>query len=304
MIFAISEDQRREILKKTSLNGYKITSHVPGAIAKKRGVITGIPVSVSIEDIKNNLKGGEIVDAKRLTKGKEKTESLSILLHFKDEMPDKIQMGFMCYPVREYIPPPLRCFKCQRFGHVAAQCKGKLRCAKCGEGHEYGKCGENAQLKCCNCGGQHSAAYGGCERQKEAKEVQKYKVTYHVSYADALKEINKAKKDTNANRNVSPSKQVSWTPISYAHSSSSVRQNDDGTNMSQLTKWNARSLIANGQEFKRYSEHRRQWKEREAENGIVNILKEEGMQRDKMKSLFIFLNNSGGGMHQRDVICQ
>lgn len=34
LIFAISEDQRNEILKKTSLNGCKITSHVPGTTAK------------------------------------------------------------------------------------------------------------------------------------------------------------------------------------------------------------------------------------------------------------------------------
>jgi len=49
-----------------------ITSHIPGEMSKKRGVITGIPMSVSIEEIKNSLKGGDIVDAKRLTKGKEK----------------------------------------------------------------------------------------------------------------------------------------------------------------------------------------------------------------------------------------
>ena len=99
----------------------------------------------------------------------------------------------MSYIVREYIPPPLRCFKCQRFGHVAGQCRGKLRCAKCGGEHEYGKCGKDDVLKCCNCGGQHSAVYGGCEKQREAKEVQKIKVTYKVSYADAIKKIVKDK---------------------------------------------------------------------------------------------------------------
>lgn len=68
------------------------------------------------------------------------------------------------------------------------------------------------QLKCCNCGDQHSAAYGGCAKQKEAKEIQKYKLTHQVFYVDTLKEINKARKDTNANRYVSPTEQNVWTP--------------------------------------------------------------------------------------------
>lgn len=118
------------------------------------------------------------MDAKRLTKGKEKVESLQILLYFKTEMPPKVQLGYVSYPVREYIPTPLRCF---RFGHIAAQCRGKIRCAKCGE---------NIELKCCNCGGQHSAAYGGCEKQKEAREVLKYKIIHQVSYVEALKKVN------------------------------------------------------------------------------------------------------------------
>jgi len=72
LIFAESEEQRAQVLKKETLNGAKIRSHIPGTTAKEKGVITGIPISVSIEEIKNSLKGGELMDAKRLTKGKEK----------------------------------------------------------------------------------------------------------------------------------------------------------------------------------------------------------------------------------------
>ncbi len=89
---------------------------------------------------------------------------------------------------------PLRCFKCQRMGHVAAVCRGKVRCAKCEGEHDYDKCTEVNGLKCCNCGGSHSAAYGGCEVQMKAREVQKYKAEYKVTYAEAVK-VCKSKED-------------------------------------------------------------------------------------------------------------
>ena len=65
----------------------------------------------------------------------------SVMITFEEkELPDKVFIGFMCYDVKLYIPPPLRCYKCQRFGHVAAVCKGKMRCSKCGGEHEYEDC--------------------------------------------------------------------------------------------------------------------------------------------------------------------
>ena len=38
-------------------------------------------------------------------------------------------------PFKQYITMPLRCFKCNRFGHIAEKCRGKKRCAKCGREH-------------------------------------------------------------------------------------------------------------------------------------------------------------------------
>ena len=74
----------------------------------------------------------------------------------------------MRYEVRHYVPPPLGCFKYQRFEHVAAGCKGKQRHA--GE-HEYGKCAKGAKLKFCNHGGDHSTVYHRCESSNRAAEV-------------------------------------------------------------------------------------------------------------------------------------
>lgn len=73
---------------------------------------------------------------------------------------------------------------------MADKCKAtKPRCPKCAGEHEYGGCTAGAKVKCCNCGGEHSAAYQGCEVQKKAKEVQRYKVQNKVSYAEATEKV-------------------------------------------------------------------------------------------------------------------
>ncbi|XP_053479205.1 solute carrier organic anion transporter family member 3A1 isoform X2 [Ictalurus furcatus] len=112
----------------------------------------------------------------------------------KSRLPSKVYIGYMSYEARPYIPPPLRCFKCQKYGHVAAICKGKQRCGRCAGKHEYGKCGGGVKFKCCNCGGEHSSAYHGCEASKKAAEVQQVKTLQGITYAEAVKKVSGERK--------------------------------------------------------------------------------------------------------------
>lgn len=120
--------------------------------------------------------------------GREASTTVAVTFKCK-RLPERIKIGYISYTVRPFVRPPLRCFKCQRLGHVAAVCKGGRRCCKCGGDHEYGRCGEGVEVKCCNCGGPHSAAYLGCEAQKQAMEAMKYKTLNNVSYAEAVKQV-------------------------------------------------------------------------------------------------------------------
>lgn len=85
------------------------------------------------------------------TEDRERKDSLSIMILFDEgKLPERIFLGYISYAVCPFVPHPLRCYKCQRYGHVVAVCRGKLRCARCG--------------------GEHSAGYGGCQvRQKMLK---------------------------------------------------------------------------------------------------------------------------------------
>lgn len=114
------------------------------------------------------------------------------MIHFdEDKLPSKVFLGFMSFSVRPYVPDLLRCYKCQKFGHVAAVCRGKQWCARCGGEHEYGKCGQGVNPKCCNCGGDHSAGYGGCKVRKHAAQVQNVRIQEGLSYSEALKRVGK-----------------------------------------------------------------------------------------------------------------
>lgn len=70
---------------------------------------------------------------------------------------------------------------------VWAHSKGKQRCPKYGGEHRFEKCEE--QIKCCDCGGQHSVTYGGCEVRKRAVGIQQVKTTNNISYGEAVQRI-------------------------------------------------------------------------------------------------------------------
>lgn len=128
-------------------------------------------------DLKWNIKGRNVIEAKRLQRNREgnKEESLSVMLRFESSevLPSKVMIGYVSFQVRAYVCAPLRCYNCQRYGHIASVCRAKKRCAHCGEEHEYGKFGSNVEAKCCNCGGAHNVAYRGCEARKRAVEIEK-----------------------------------------------------------------------------------------------------------------------------------
>lgn len=57
----------------------------------------------------------------------------------------------------------IQCYKCQGFWHTANHCRNDIRCVRCGDNHSVECCPrpKNNPL-CCNCGGNHHAAYKFC----------------------------------------------------------------------------------------------------------------------------------------------
>jgi hypothetical protein len=82
------------------------------------------------------------------------------------------ELCFLRIKVETYNAPkgPLKCKRCQRFGHTQRNCGNVPRCVTCGDAHPSGTCvTPKQQLKWCSCGGNHTANYRGCSKWKEAK---------------------------------------------------------------------------------------------------------------------------------------
>lgn len=107
-------------------------------------------------ELRKVIKGGTVLSVKRLqaTRNGEKMDSTSVLLEFKEQvLPERVMIGYMSVYVWEYVPLLVRCYKCQRYGHIAKVGKGKQRCGKCGGEHEYGECGESEEKNAVIVGG-------------------------------------------------------------------------------------------------------------------------------------------------------
>ena len=89
-----------------------------------------------------------------------------------------------------YIPNPLRCFNCQRFGHHENNCTedpGSV-CENCeadGHAHHTSQC--KNPTKCINCGKGHSPKSNTCETWLKEKAIMKLKVTNNINYFKAEK---------------------------------------------------------------------------------------------------------------------
>ncbi|GFX38934.1 uncharacterized protein TNCV_747131 [Trichonephila clavipes] len=97
-------------------------------------------------------------------------------------------MAYFRCPVREYIPNPLRCFNCQRYGHSKNVCLGQSTCPRCGEvGHDsndYSK-----KERCVNCKGEHPACSRACPTWRQEKEITTVKIKNKISNPQARRVV-------------------------------------------------------------------------------------------------------------------
>ena len=126
--------------------------------------------------------------------GKKVSTGTVILTFDSTILPREVKVGYLNVPVSVYIPNPVRCFNCQKFGHQSGYCKNAgFVCAKCGqEGHEDDNC-DAEEPQCANCGGNHAAYWKECPKWLEEKEIQRLKCTLDITFREARNIVEKKK---------------------------------------------------------------------------------------------------------------
>ncbi|XP_055691074.1 uncharacterized protein LOC129794306 [Lutzomyia longipalpis] len=100
------------------------------------------------------------------------------------EIPAYIKAGYLKVNVAPFVPNPLRCFKCQKYGHMKTSCRGVAMCGICADREHYPEAC-TGEAKCINCGQNHVSWSRKCPVFQAEFEIQKIRVYNKISFAEA-----------------------------------------------------------------------------------------------------------------------
>ena len=173
------------ILKITTLNTKKIRFVPIVADSKWSKGTLRLPLDFPLEAIEECSK---VIKAVRQQKsvsitvdgGKrvsQKHDTSMVIVTFEGPLPTHIDLGiFSRHKILPFIPRPVQCYQCQRFGHFGAQCKGPTVCAVCAGNHATKVCqvkfqnGESTNVCCANCRKEKPAWHQDCDAYRKARK--------------------------------------------------------------------------------------------------------------------------------------
>ena len=186
--------QTDNLLKISTFFGLKVSVTEHTSLNSSKGIIRDRMLKGEKEnEIVDYLREQGVTACKRFTikKDHDTVETNTLLLTFNTvTVPKSLKIFYRVVPVDVYVPNPLRCFNCQRFGHHENNCPvdpGSV-CATCGAGgHDHHTSACKNPAKCVNCGKDHVSRSSVCEIWKKEKEILKIKVNKNVTYLEARK---------------------------------------------------------------------------------------------------------------------
>ena len=104
--------------------------------------------------------------------------------------PPFVRASYMRIPVELFVPNPLRCFKCQRYGHGRSSCQRPAVCARCGSG-DYEDTDCHATPHCTNCGGSHTSYSKDCPEWSKRKAITQVKFERNIPFGEAKEIVQK-----------------------------------------------------------------------------------------------------------------
>jgi hypothetical protein len=190
LIEVTHEAQANNLLTITEFASVPVKVSAHRTLNTTKGVIRSLELSkLGTDELVAELNSQSVISAQNIfqTREGQKRKTITIILTFAlTKLPTRIKAGYESVRVDPFIPNPLRCFKCQQFGHGQSTCLRRSICPKCGlEAHGEGECSRTPH--CVNCKGDHPAFAPACPVWQKEKEICKVKTLQGISFADAKK---------------------------------------------------------------------------------------------------------------------
>ena len=137
-------------------------------------------------EIRTELQEQGVVEVHRVTvkKDTEKVPTKTLFLTFNTpDLPKEITVGYLKVKVALFVPNPMRCFNCNKFGHMSQRCMVAAKCTGCGKDKHEGQCG--GPKLCSNCNGPHASSAKDCPVWQNEKEIQRVCVEKRISFPEA-----------------------------------------------------------------------------------------------------------------------
>ena len=141
------------------------------------------------------MKPQGVTEVSRFRKTKDgKTSPLLILRFAFGNLPSHVAICQERFQVQTFYQNPIRCFKCQIYGHTSKDCKREQVCSNCGtKGHSFDDCGNNAF--CIHCKGNHATTSRSCPEYSIQKQIIRTKVDRGINFKEASDIVRKQKQD-------------------------------------------------------------------------------------------------------------
>ena len=200
MVYCVDEYQTRKLLDIEEFNSAPVVATLPARWNSCTGTISGRELRAltdgEIIELQNDNNG--IIDCfhfpwtNRETKVRENSNTVCLTFDSKI-LPTHVHIAYIRYPVSRHIPNPMRCYRCQAYGHTNRKCPKETKgepgiCAKCSDpSHNDKDCPvtDSKSFKCINCQGSHAAWSRDCPKFIKEKKVCEYKTIHDVSYFEA-----------------------------------------------------------------------------------------------------------------------
>lgn len=173
--------------------GYKC--FIPSLFAASVGIARGIPKTWSMEEIKENImSASRVIEVERMTywdavAGKS-LESESVKITFRSyKLPAEIKIYNVLTKLTMFIPKPLFCRNCLRYGHTIKYCKSEKLCRICTASDHDNNCSSEPKCNICKEEPKHQTNDQNCNERKIQVEIKKEMVTEKIPFHEANKVV-------------------------------------------------------------------------------------------------------------------